>query len=239
MTAGVQSCREFPHAKYVAGTSRMSKIAAAALPGWVVKNVIKITVKNSFHVMTIISALINNTRKIFMNREYGVLMSRMNNAGNSLRIAGMMLLLISGVIAQGVPKLDIRVDSEKVNKTELERRSGAVINYLPGDTIKYLIVASNIGDGLMTSPEVIDPIPSGVTYVAESASGEDSAITFSINQGETYMAWPPTYSVRNSKGVLIKRVATPEMVSHIKWNINKNLTPGETALLDFLVVVSK
>lgn len=189
--------------------------------------------------MTIISALINNTRKIFMNREYGVLMSRMNNAGNSLRIAGMMLLLISGVIAQGVPKLDIRVDSEKVNKTELERRSGAVINYLPGDTIKYLIVASNIGDGLMTSPEVIDPIPSGVTYVAESASGEDSAITFSINQGETYMAWPPTYSVRNSKGVLIKRVATPEMVSHIKWNINKNLTPGETALLDFLVVVSK
>jgi hypothetical protein len=45
--------------------------------------------------------------------------------------------------------------------------------------------------------------------------------------------------VRNSRGILVKKEATPDMVTHIKWNIQKNLDPGEAMTLDFLVVVNK
>ncbi len=158
---------------------------------------------------------------------------------NILVVAIIATQALSSLVAQGLPKLDIKITDQKINLTAAEKKAGAVVNYLPGDTLKYVIVASNSGDGLMTEPEIVDPIPAGVTYIAESAIGEASEITFSMNQGSTYMAWPPVYTVRNSKGILIKRKATPEMISHIRWNITKSMKPGEAVTLEFLVEVNK
>lgn len=149
------------------------------------------------------------------------------------------ILSVSAIYAQGTPKLDLKMDEQKVNRTAAEMRDGSTITYLPGDTLRYTIVASNVGDGLMTEPEVVDPIPAGVTYIANSAEGENAAITFSIDQGRTYMAWPPTYTVRNAQGEVIQREAGPEMVTHIKWSIQSNLNPGDASNLEFMVEVSK
>ncbi len=141
--------------------------------------------------------------------------------------------------AQGTPKLEINIAEQKMNLSAAEMAEDAVINYIPGDTVKYTLTASNVGDGLMNDAEIVDPIPAGVTYVANSASGTNTDITFSMNQGNTYMSWPPYYTVRNSKGILVKRKATPEMISHIKWNVLKDINPGESTSMEFLVEVSK
>jgi len=69
--------------------------------------------------------------------------------------------------------------------------------------------------------------------------GEGTTITFSIDQGRKYMAWPPTYTVRNAQGELIERTASADMVTHIKWLSMKDLTPGENSNLEFMVEVSK
>ncbi|MEA3285890.1 MAG: hypothetical protein U9Q77_00750 [Candidatus Marinimicrobia bacterium] len=158
---------------------------------------------------------------------------------NISRIAMIVIVSISVVVAQGTPKLNIQITDSKVNLSSAEKMDGSTVSYGPGDTLRYSIVASNIGDGLMTSTEVVDPIPDGVTYVAESALGEDAEISFSINQGSTYMSWPPYYTVRNSKGILVKRKASPDMVSHIKWALTRDLKPEEASALEFMVVVSK
>jgi len=159
--------------------------------------------------------------------------------GNISKYAIYAIMSLSVVMGQGTPKLDIRIEDQKVNLSEAEKKDASRIVYIPGDTLRYVITASNIGTGLMKAPEIVDPVPAGVTYVAKSASGVETDITFSMNQGNSYMAWPPYYTVRNSKGILVKREATPEMISHIKWNISKNLNPGDSTIMEFLVVVNK
>ena len=159
--------------------------------------------------------------------------------GNISKYAISAIVTLSMVMGQGAPKLDIQIEDQKTNLTEAEKKDAKLITYFPGDTIRYVLTASNIGDGLMKNPEIVDPVPAGVTYVPKSALGEDTEITFSMNQGSTYMTWPPYYTVRNSKGILVKREATPEMISHIKWNISSDLKPGEKSTMEFLVVVNK
>lgn len=149
------------------------------------------------------------------------------------------IVSLSVVMAQGTPKLDIQIENQKINLSEAEKKDASLINFFPGDTLRYVLTASNVGDGLMKNPEIVDPIPAGVTYVAKTATGEDTEITFSLNDGGTYMPWPPYYTVRNSKGILVRREATPEMISHIKWNITKDLAPGASASMEFQVVVNK
>ncbi|NQV15288.1 DUF11 domain-containing protein [bacterium] len=160
-------------------------------------------------------------------------------ASNIFGVTVVALLCISATLGQGIPKLDIKIEDQKINLTHKEKQDLVAISYKPGDTLRYDISASNVGDGLMTDPEIVDPIPAGVTYVAGSAKGDNTEISFSINQGSAYMPWPPYYTVRNAKGILIKREATPDMISHIKWDILQDLKPGEASHMEFLVVVNK
>jgi len=175
------------------------------------------------------------------NQQSGEKMSMITGRAsiNIMKITIIAILSISVVIAQGAPKLDIQISDSKVNLNSAEKRDATIISYSPGDTLKYTLTATNIGDGLMTNAEVVDPVPAGVTYIVGSAHGADTEISFSINAGSTYMAWPPTYTVRNAKGILIKRKATPKMVSHIKWAFTHNLKPGEGSALEFMVEVNK
>ncbi len=146
---------------------------------------------------------------------------------------------LAGGFAQDSPKLNIRIEDFKFNMTAVEKSDSTLVSYAPGDTILYVITASNEGDALMKNPVIVDPIPTGVTYVENSANGDNSKISFSIDQGSAYLTWPPYYTVRNSKGLLVKRAASPDMVTHIKWDINIELKPKESTVLEFLVVVNK
>ena len=149
------------------------------------------------------------------------------------------ILGVSLAYAQGTPRLDLRMDEQKLNLSAAEMADEAQITYIPGDTLLYTIIASNVGDGLMTEPEIVDPIPAGVTYLANTAKGDNANITFSIDQGRSYMPWPPTYTVRNAQGELIERKAGPEMVTHIKWSLRSSMDPGDASTLAFMVEVSK
>lgn len=159
--------------------------------------------------------------------------------GNRIISAIAAIVLVSTSFGQALPKLEIQIEDQKVNLTAIEKKDASQIVVIPGDTIRYVITATNTGQGAMQEPEIVDPIPAGVTYIPNTASGLDSEISFSLNQGSTYMPWPPYYTVRNSKGILVKREATPEMLTHIKWNISKNLEPGESSVMEFLVEVDR
>ncbi len=177
-------------------------------------------------------------KKLFVTENATTEEEMKSERSNSWKMAVIAIMSISMAFGQGAPKLELHVEDSKVNLTAAEIVDGAQVTYSPGDTIQYVLTASNVGTGLMTDPEIVDPIPAGVTYVPKSARGDNTEISYSLNQGGTYMAWPPTYTVRNSKGILIKREATPEMITHIKWAIQKDLQPGEKSTMEFLVEVN-
>jgi uncharacterized repeat protein (TIGR01451 family) len=155
----------------------------------------------------------------------------------SIKSLVLVLLLAAGSWAQQGPKLEIIITDTKVNQTEAELKGGSV-THSPGDTIEYVLTSKNVGDALMTEPTIVDPIPAGVTYIPKSATGNNAEILFSIDGGATYGSWPMQYSVRNSRGIILKREATPEMYTHIKWRILENIPPGGAHISTFKVMVN-
>jgi uncharacterized repeat protein (TIGR01451 family) len=153
------------------------------------------------------------------------------------RIILTALLLSSVVLAQGAPQLSLVIDEEKVNLTDAERSGETTVSYAPGDTIRYTILASNVGDGVMRNPEILDPIPSGVVCIPASARGEDTVITFSIDGGENYEAWPIIYRTRNAQGRRVRVEATPDQITHVRWQFDADLAVGETREVEFKVEV--
>jgi len=150
-----------------------------------------------------------------------------------------LLLLGFGSLlyAQGVPKLELTVIDEKVNLTQAEKTGQTAINYKPGDVIRYTIIATNVGNGVLNNPLITDPIPKGVSYKPYSAKGQNAEITFSVNEGRLFQSWPPTYTVKNEEEEIITKLASPDMVTHVRWELKTPLAPNQSQQLEFEVIV--
>ena len=152
-----------------------------------------------------------------------------------LWILGVLHLTIT-MAAHGQPKLELEISEKKIGpSTKANEESG--ITYSPGDTIEYTIRAKNVGNSLMTRPEIVDPIPSGTSYVANSAAGTNCQIFFSINNGELYTEWPIMIPQTNDQGTQVGKEAGPDQVTHIKWLINETIPAGGEKELTFKVMV--
>jgi uncharacterized repeat protein (TIGR01451 family) len=141
------------------------------------------------------------------------------------------------LVAQGIPKLELTIVNEKVNMTQAEKEGRVAIFYKPGDVIKYTIIATNSGDGILTNPLITDPVPGGVNYLPNSAKGLNSVITYSVNNGQLFQAWPPTYIEKDENGQDVVKLASPDMVTHVRWELTRPLAPNESHQLEFEVVV--
>ena len=65
-----------------------------------------------------------------------------------------------------------------------------------------------------------DPIPAGTSYVPDSATGEGTEITYSIDKGKSYKkATSLVYQVDAGNGKKEQRVASPEQYTNIRWTI--------------------
>lgn len=141
------------------------------------------------------------------------------------------------LLAQGTPRLAISIQDEKINLTTAERAGEANVTFASGDTIRYMITASNTGDGVMRNPSIVDPIPAHVDYIPGSAEGENAQIQFSIDGGSTYHGWPVMYEFTDDAGKTLLREASPDMITHIRWKLNATIPPGDNREMHFLVVV--
>jgi len=158
---------------------------------------------------------------------------------NLKKITCIILLFVAGslLFAQGIPKLELTIVDTKVNMSQAEKEGRVAINYKPGDVIRYTIIASNTGNGILTSPLITDPVPQGVSYKPFSAMGQNSVITYSVNNGRLFQAWPPTYIERDENGQDVVKLASPDMVTHVRWELTKTLAPNESHQLEFEVIV--
>ncbi|MEA2076860.1 MAG: hypothetical protein U9O95_02455 [Candidatus Marinimicrobia bacterium] len=154
-----------------------------------------------------------------------------------LRFIILFSLLGTLLFAQGVPKLELTVVDTKVNMTQAEKEGRTQISYRPGDVIRYTIIAGNVGNGILTSPLITDPIPQGVSYQPYTAKGLNSVITYSVNNGQLFQAWPPTYIEKDENGRDVRKLASPDMVTHVRWELTKSLAPNENHQLEFEVIV--
>ena len=152
---------------------------------------------------------------------------------------GLSVLLGSHVAhaveSAGNPAVEIKITAEVEVKVkaadgseEVKRVPAAKVP--PGTAVIYTLNAKNTsakpaGDVVMT-----DPIPAEMEYVDGSVSTQDARVTFSVDGGKSFAA-KESLKVRGEDGAM--RAALPADFTHIRWQLEKPLAPGEARAVSF------
>ena len=100
----------------------------------------------------------------------------------------------------------------------------------PGGAVIYTISAANKGQKPAGDVVVTDPIPEHMDYIEGSAVGAGARITFSVDGGKTFAA-KEKLQVRGKDGAT--RAALASDYTHIRWQFEKPLAPGESRSVEF------
>ena len=148
------------------------------------------------------------------------------------------------VAAAETPKpahLALKIDMTK--EVTVEKDGKAVTEYASaetsarGDILRFVITYTNKGEGDLTNANVVDPVPQGTVYVADSAEGADTVITFSADNGTTFATAPLKQTVQKPDGTTEAKEVPPEAYTHVKWTVKQALKPGAAGQVSFKVRV--
>jgi uncharacterized repeat protein (TIGR01451 family) len=155
--------------------------------------------------------------------------------------AAVLLVIIATFSASafGGPNLAGTMEAHKIIMGK-ENREIAVSaeKVYPQDKIEYTLHYRNIGDAPASGVDLVGPIPAGTTYLDKTAS-ENSNLhpLFSIDGGKSFHEAPVTYVAVNESGVEERRVAPPDMYTHVMWNVASVLEVGTEVSVSYRVQV--
>jgi uncharacterized repeat protein (TIGR01451 family) len=118
-----------------------------------------------------------------------------------------------------VAEIEVEVINEDGEK-EIQRVEATKV--VPGDDVIYTIHYANVGEEPAENIVITDPIPEHMEYRAESASGEGTEITFSVDGGRTFDV-PEKLVVEDREGE--QRAAEAPDYTHIRWSLESPLSP--------------
>ena len=104
---------------------------------------------------------------------------------------------------------------------------------LPKDIILYEIVFENISDKAVDNIVVNNPIANNSAYRANSATGDSTEVTFSVD-GKTF-APADALTVKDKTGKSWQ--AKPEDYTMIRWIYTKSLKPGEKGNVTYKSII--
>ena len=125
-------------------------------------------------------------------------------------------------------------EQEVVNaKGEKTRQLVAASKIVPGMEVVWTVTASNICKVPSEKVTINNPVPEHMSYVANSAFGAGSDITYSLD-GKTFAA-PAELSVTENGA---RRQARADEYRHIRWVFRSPLQPGGSAVARFRAVLN-
>lgn len=151
----------------------------------------------------------------------------------------LLLLFVSGAWAG--PQMSIAVTT---SREVTETVNGARVKKLlptkqaaSGDTLVYTLAYSNKGNEAATDAVIDNPIPKGAVYIAGSATGVGTEISFSVDDGKSFARPEALMSeVMLMSGTKVRHPASPEEYTHVRWTIRQVL-PGGSGKVSFSVNV--
>jgi uncharacterized repeat protein (TIGR01451 family) len=104
---------------------------------------------------------------------------------------------------------------------------------VPGNEIVYTITAKNSCDKPATNVVINNPVPEHMTYVAKSASGTGTEITYSLD-GKSFDKLE-VLTVKQIDGV--SRAARADEVKAIRWVVATAINAGQSSSVRFRATV--
>ena len=164
---------------------------------------------------------------------------KMKNLNPIKTVIVVVMLMPMMVFAK--PKIELDMVSEKeVIVEENGKQIKKVVRaeeIQPGEEIIISIHYKNSGDEVAKNISIKNPIPEGTVYVVDSAKGENSEITFSIDKGKTFKK--PSllnYEHVDSNGKRVEKKASYEQYNHVQWVV-ETVMPGKKGAVSFRVKV--
>ena len=152
-------------------------------------------------------------------------------------VVGLLITGIAAAVADGqtaVSPIVIRAIAE-VESRRVEN-GHEVPKLLPadrvgsGDWIVYTLEVRNTALAAIPPPTVTYPVPEHMSYVAESAVGPATEVTYSVDGGRTFDT-PENLKLQDADGQ--RRPAAAADYTHIRWQMKNGLKGNSVAVVRF------
>lgn len=105
----------------------------------------------------------------------------------------------------------------------------------PGTEVTYSVNYHNVGSKPVGDVVINNPVPVHMDYIADSATGENTTISYSIDGGKSWANALSKLSVKGADGSV--RPATAKDCTQIRWAINGKVAPGAKGSVSFRAVL--
>lgn len=137
-----------------------------------------------------------------------------------------------------LPMIDVRTIAEVETRVVEDGRDSVRLEpasrMVPGDPVVYTVEIRNTGSTDVLAPTVTQPVPQHMAYVADSATGPGTEITFSADGGATFDR-PEGLKAAASDGKFYTVKARD--YTHIRWQFKITLKSKSVAYARFRAVV--
>ena len=158
-------------------------------------------------------------------------------ASKGVLIAALLLLGGNALAQQGAIRLEHKAEQQEIVTDENgieQTRLVAAARVVPGEEVLFTVTYTNVGDEAAEDVVIVNPVPEHMFYVSDSATGENTTITFSVDGGETFAA-PQNLLITDALGA--ERPAVARDYSHIRWVVDSEVTAGGSGTVHFAAVV--
>ncbi len=147
-------------------------------------------------------------------------------------LSSLLLAPIAFAQSEGHLKLVTVVQKEAVTVDASGREVRELVpadTVVPGDFVVYTITFENTSVEVADNVTITNPVPENLTYQANSAFGPGAEILFSVDGGSEYGAPAELFVTENG----VRRAATSEDFTHIRWILRQELEPGAQGIASF------
>ncbi|NJM44776.1 MAG: DUF11 domain-containing protein [Alkalinema sp. RU_4_3] len=116
------------------------------------------------------------------------------------------------------------------------QESGDRVTAQPSDVLRYSLKSQNKGNKAVKNLVMTQPIPAGMSYVLKSTTQPAANVTYSIDGGKSFVA-SPMVAVKLANGQIEQRPAPATAYTHVRWQLNEAIAPGQSAKVSYQVVV--
>lgn len=118
---------------------------------------------------------------------------------------------------------------------KIEKKRTPAQKAIPGTEVIYTSTFRNVGKRPAGNIAIVNPVPANTTLVGGSATGDNTAITFSADGGKT---WATADKVQVAGADGKARLAGISEFTHIRWAYRGELAPGKQGAVAFRVIVN-
>ncbi|MFZ5563585.1 MAG: hypothetical protein ACOZBW_05985 [Thermodesulfobacteriota bacterium] len=130
-----------------------------------------------------------------------------------------------------IAEVEAKEFNSEGRQVTVRKPAGKVV---PGNEVIYTTTYVNIGKAPAENVAITNPVPEHMIYKDNSAAGENTTIVFSIDGGKTYKS-PDALVVTLADGT--KRPAAASDYTHIRWTLNKSLSPGGKGFVTYRAIL--